>query len=433
VLQGSYFSEYTRESSIESDESTYQLIMNKKERLLSFEEPTEFIFSHSALREGWDNPNVFQICTLNRTVSTMRKRQEIGRGMRLAVDQDGRRVFDSEINTLTVVANQSYAEYVDQLQHEYQEDLGPDETPPDPENGRKRRTVELKDDFELDPHFQELWSKVSKRARYRINIDSSDLIETAADAVAAVDVPELNITVTTGQIDEISEDGTLNARQVGQGQDLAARRIGEIPNVTAEIAERTDLTRRTVRQILERAGNLAIALQGPFEYIERVSTAINEKKRKFLVDGVHYLELGDAYEMALFQNMESYQDNIVPIKSSIYDHVVFDSEVEKKFALAIDDMDEVRLFIKLPGWFTVTTPVGEYNPDWAIMLQTQDEFGEAQDRIALVRETKSTKETQLRRPTENDKVNCARRHFATIDVDFDDITDAKHLRDTIGD
>lgn len=431
TVQGSYFSSYTRESKIETDESAYELIMNRKERLLSFDEPTEFIFSHSALREGWDNPNVFQICTLNRTVSTIRKRQEIGRGMRLAVDQQGRRIFDREVNTLTVVANQSYAEYVDQLQHEYREDLEDGEAPPEPKDGRKRRMVELNEDFELDADFQELWSKVARRAQYRVRVDSQQLIESAAQAVAQIDIPELNISVVTGKIEEISEEGTLDVHQVGAGQYQAERRVQHVPNLAAEIANRTDLTRRTIRLILEQAGNLSVALCGPFEFIDRAAAAINAVKRKFLVDGVHYLELDDAYEMSLFQNLESYHDNVVPIQRSIYDHVVCDSGVEKKFARDLDDMDEVRLFVKLPGWFTVTTPVGEYNPDWAIMFQVQDEFGESRDRVALVRETKGTRDPNERRGTENDKITCARRHFAAIDVDFDDITDAAELRDSV--
>ena len=154
AVQGSYFSEYKSESYMESDADAYDLIMKDKERLLSFDEPTEFIFSHSALREGWDNPNIFQICTLNRTISTLRKRQEIGRGMRLAVDQTGERIFEKQVNILTVVANESYREYVDRLQDEYMAEVGAGQEPPEPKPARKRKTVRLKKGFELNPEFQ---------------------------------------------------------------------------------------------------------------------------------------------------------------------------------------------------------------------------------------------------------------------------------------
>ena len=225
AVQGSYFSAYKTESYMEADADAYDLIMRDKERLLSLDEPTAFIFSHSALREGWDNPNIFQICTLNRTLSTIRKRQEIGRGMRLAVDQEGDRVFDDQVNRLTVVANESYREYCEQLQGEYRDAFGTAQTPPQPKNARKRRTVHLKKGFELDPQFRALWAHVARRTRYRVELDTEALIAACAEAVAPIRVAPVQIRTDRVRIDQVREQGTLDYALVGQGAVEVAPRL----------------------------------------------------------------------------------------------------------------------------------------------------------------------------------------------------------------
>jgi type III restriction enzyme len=427
AVQGSYFSEYKSESYMESDADAYDLIMKDKERLLSFEEPTEFIFSHSALREGWDNPNIFQICTLNRTISTLRKRQEIGRGMRLAVDQTGERIFEKQVNILTVVANESYREYVDRLQDEYMAEVGAGQEPPEPKPARKRKTVRLKKGFELNPEFRELWERIAQRTRYRVQLDTEALIADCAGRVAEIRVEPVKVRVERGRIDEFGSEGRVRERLLGQGEQQVARAY-EIPNVTAELAAETHLTRRTLRRILQRAGNLDQIFVNPAAYLQRAAEVINQAKRRFLVDGVQYLEVDDHYRMSLFEDLQGYEDSLVPIEKSIYDHVIYDSEIEHDFALDLETMDEVKLFVKLPDWFTVPTPIGTYNPDWAVVWQVQDEFGETHERLYLVRETKGTLDEAERRATENMKIACARRHFGVLDVDYDDVVTVEDLR-----
>jgi len=431
-VQGSYFSEYKTESYMESDAGAYDLIMRDKERLLSLDEPVAFIFSHSALREGWDNPNIFQICTLNRTISAIRKRQEIGRGMRLAVDQDGERVFDEQVNRLTVVANESYREYVDRLQTEYVEEVGTGQAPPEPKNARQRRTVRLKKGFELDPEFEELWRRIARRTRYKIRLDTEALIAACAEAVRPIAIEPVKVRTVRGRVDRIRERGIFETSLLGEGA-VTVERAYEIPNVAARLAEETHLTRRTLREILTRAGNLGEVYHNPAEYIQRAAEAINRAKRRFLVEGVQYVGVGSTYEMSLFGDLEGYEDNLLPIEKSIYDHVIYDSGVERDFALALEAMDEVKLFIKLPDWFVVPTPIGEYNPDWAVVFWVQDAFGEGRfgnrrEKLYLVRETKGTLDEAERRATENMKIACARRHFGMLEVDYDDITVTGKLR-----
>ena len=429
-VQGSYFSEYKTESYMESDADAYDLIMRDKERLLSLDEPVEFIFSHSALREGWDNPNIFQICTLNRTISTIRKRQEIGRGMRLAVNQAGERVFDDQVNRLTVVANESYREYVDRLQKEYIDEVGSGQEPPQPKDARQRRTVRLKKGYELNPEFKELWRRVACRTRYRVRLDTDALIRACAEAIRPITIEPIKVRTERGRVDRIRERGMFETTLLGQGAvalDIAHR----VPNVTALLAEETNLTRRTLRRILEQAGNLDQVFHNPAEYIQRAGEAINRAKRRFLVDGVQYLEIEDGYEMSLFENLEGYADSLLPIEKSIYDHVIYDSRNERDFAEALEAMDEVKLFVKLPAWFTVPTPIGDYNPDWAIVFHIQDSFGETREKLYLVRETKATDDPEERRGLENLKIRCAGRHFETLDVDYDVATDARQFREKI--
>ena len=166
------------------DETAYNLIMRDKERLLSFEEPVAFIFTHSALREGWDNPNVFQICTLNQTGSEPRKRQEVGRGVRPSVDQTGSRIHDEQVNVLTVVANESYERYVAQYQSQIEQDYGSDGVPPPPPDRHKRGVARLRKEYTLRPEFQKLWERIKHKTRYAVRIDTELLL---TDAVEALD------------------------------------------------------------------------------------------------------------------------------------------------------------------------------------------------------------------------------------------------------
>ncbi|MBN1979468.1 MAG: DEAD/DEAH box helicase, partial [Anaerolineae bacterium] len=345
-------------------------------------------------------------------------------------DQAGERVFDEQVNRLTVVANESYREYVDRLQTEYVEEVGADQRV-EIKNARQRKTVQLKKGYELNPAFKELWQRVARRTRYRVQLDTEALIAACADAVRPIAIAPIQVRTDRVRVDHIREQGTFMTALLGQGA-VTVEREYEVPNVTAALAEETHLTRRTLRRVLERAGNLDQVFVNPAEYIQRAGEAINRAKRRFLVDGVQYLEADGHYEMSLFEDLQGYEDSLLRIEKSIYDRVIVDSKVERGFAEALEGMDEVKLFVKLPNWFTVPTPIGDYNPDWAIVFYVQDAFGETREKLYLVRETKGESvDVEKLRGAEELKIECARRHFGTVEVDYDVVSSAREMRERI--
>ncbi|WP_316213950.1 DEAD/DEAH box helicase family protein [Bradyrhizobium sp. SZCCHNR2032] len=484
----------------QADDDVYNLIMRDKEQLLSIEEPLRFIFSHSALREGWDNPNVFQICTLNETKSAMKKRQEIGRGLRLPVDQDGKRVFDETINKLYVMANESYEDFARALQTEYEEDcgvafgkvpltalaritravdgeevlIGKDaaeairqtlvaqkmlETdgrlgkafdpkamdfkltlPPeyadleasvvdllagyqierhirkdtDEKPNKLRKEVTLTDDF------KQLWDRIKPKTAYRIEFETDTLVARAVAAIKKMEKVEApKIKVIAGRV-EIRKGGV--AAEAVSAADEQSSNLGHgVPDILAYLQNETELTRSTLVRILKDSRRLGDFLVNPQRFMDQVALILKYELHRLLVDGIKYDRIGGTgpdseWEMVLFKNEELVNVlTALQVKKSIYNYVVYDSEVEREFAQKLDQREDIRLFVKLPDWFKVETPVGTYNPDWAI-VKHQDET------IYLVRETKGTKDFLKLRTTEADKVRCGQRHFEALGVPFAVVT-----------
>ena len=434
----------------EKDREAYELIMNAKERLLSFDEPVAFIFSHSALREGWDNPNIFQICTLNQSVSDVKKRQEVGRGVRLAVNQEGEREHEERLNVLTVVANESYEKFVAGLQSEialeYQaeiekrykksladlseaeraaiaEEYGEGILPPRPADARQRATAHMRKEYTLRPEFKELWERIKHKTRYAVTVDSRRLVRDVVHDLAQVDVQPPRVTISKVSL-EVREESVFYALQTSTAKSvksLAGRY--PLPNLVELIADLMKhasqplrLTRKTlleiVRALPERAQQEMI--ENPHEFAAEAVRAIKTRLADQLIEGIQYQKLNEWYEMSqLDTEIESWQVHMEPAQKAIYDQVVFDSEVERKFVQDLETMAEVQLYVKLPGWFTVPTPIGEYNPDWAIVWQPHDEHGEptGEPLLYLVAETKSTKARDQLRPDEARKIECGERHF----------------------
>ena len=378
------------------DEAAYNLIMKDKERLLSFDEPVSFIFSHSALREGWDNPNVFQICTLNQTTSEVKKRQEVGRGVRLAVDQQGDRVHDEKINVLTVVANESYERYVAVLQSEIaseyaaeiekrygkpiseltqkerrtiEEEYGKGLLPPVPSNARKRGVAKLRKEYTLKPEFKELWEKIRQKTRYAVKIDTEKLLE---DVLAELDKTEIeppHITITKGQV-LVEDEESFKAVRIGERAraypgDYALPNLIEImANLMEHTTPPVRLTRRTLLEIFNRAANKKAVLANPQGFATTAVRIMKEKLADHLVNGIHYEKIDERYEMTQWDpEIPSWEDYLMPAQRSVYDHVIFQSNKEKEFAEALDKRGDVKLYVKLPGLFVVDSPVGPYNPD----------------------------------------------------------------------
>lgn len=433
-VQAAYFAERRRKSGIveildsvtgesKADEAAYDLIMRDKERLLSFEEPVSFIFSHSALREGWDNPNVFQICTLNQTASEVKKRQEVGRGVRLAVDQNGNRVYDERVNVLTVVANESYERYVQTLQTEIEQEYGKEGLPPKPADARKRGTARLRKEYLLKPEFKELWERIKHKTRYVVKIDTENFL---ADVVPVVDEMEIRpprVTVTKAQVQVGAEDMFQVLQMSASKTVIGLAGHYPLPNlitIMENLMERTTppirLTRRTLLELFRRTCNKQSALENPHEFALGAVRIIKEKLADHLVNGIRYEKNGEWYEMSQLEGdeaIESWMEYLVPAEHSVYDHVVFESEVERAFVEGLENRDDVKLYFKLPRWFTVKTPVGDYNPDWALVMEERDEHGQAAGKplLYLVRETKAENWKTDLRPDERRKITCGERHF----------------------
>ena len=243
------------------DDTAYTLIMKDKERLLDINEPLRFIFSHSALREGWDNPNVFQICTLNETSSQMKKRQEIGRGLRLPVDIDGQRVHDDSINVLTVVANESYAEFSRKLQTEIEEEAGI-HFGGRIKNRDDRRVVRFQKSRALDPAFKELWDKIKHKTTYRIAIDTDKLVTESANELAQATIRKPNITDDKTLIDSMNSDRGFMVRETGFNTYAAARQTEvKIPNLLTDIQRQTQMTHQVIFDVLNQANWEAVVIR----------------------------------------------------------------------------------------------------------------------------------------------------------------------------
>jgi len=405
-----------------ADDEAYALIMQDKERLLSPDEPLRFIFTHSALREGWDNPNVFQICTLNETKSEIKKRQEIGRGLRLPVLESGERCFDASINRLTVIANEHYDEFAAKLQTEIEDECGV-KFEGRIINKKNTRTAKLKQGWRLNEDFKELWSRIKHKTRYAVDYQTDVLVARAAKNLAARDkIAPSRISVQKSGI-VMSGDGVeaqlLGVREA-EAKDYSALNV---PDMLGYLQSKTELTRKTIAGILLRSDRLSEVRQNPQQFLEQARQAIEAELHNLMIDGIKYERIsGQEYEMMLFEAEEitGALTSMIEVDNSIYDAVLFESEVERTFAEAMSMREDIKLFIKLPGWFKIETPIGTYNPDWAIVKQDDA-------KVYLVRETKSTKDQLKLRGSEWAKIQCGKAHFDTLGVDFAHIVSASEV------
>lgn len=426
------------------DDEAFNLIMREKERLLSFDEPVAFIFSHSALREGWDNPNVFQICTMREVGSDTERRQQVGRGVRLPVNQNGDRIQDEQINVLTVVASETYERFVGGLQSEIEREYGTEGVPPPPPNQRKRKTIKLRKQFLLKPEFMELWQKIKHKTRYSVQIDTAKLV---ADTVAELDeatISKPRITVSKANI-RVDEAEDFFEPIVLSGAKTAVDLAGRYPlpnliEVMESLMENTSppmrLSRRTLLEVFQKTAKRSEATENPHEF---AITAVNILKAKLadqMVNGIKYEKDGTWYEQTQFaEEIQTWEDYLVPSEeiagvggTHLYDGVKWDSPtIEKPFAESLEKMANVKLYIKLPDWFTIDTPIGRYNPDWAIVMDDPENH---EEQLFLVRETKGSLDLNDLRPDEKRKIICGRQHFGeALSTSYRVVTAAAELPD----
>ncbi|MBQ7477345.1 MAG: DEAD/DEAH box helicase family protein [Selenomonadaceae bacterium] len=493
-----------------ADDSTYNLIMKDKERLLSFDCKIRFIFSHSALKEGWDNPNVFQICTLNETKSTIKKRQEIGRGLRLCVNQSGERQYEPGINILTVMANESYDEFANALQKEYEEDgirfrvlevanfanilVASDKDQEEPcylgaenaekimdclkeqgyvdekgnvketlklaiqqdtfivaeefapykaqiqeicikacgtlpiHNKRERREATLNKEVFLSPDFKELWDKIKWKTTYRVDFSTDELLQKCRKQMALeLRVPSAKIIQTRADL-AVDADGVSTTVVADRAVDSFGH-SGALPDVVAYLQNETNLTRRTIVELLtgtrqDASGNwksfdeygnrLKDFQKNPQVFMEGTAKILRSVMKSMIVDGIRYQKIGDTeyYCQELFETEELkgyLETNMMESKKGIYNYVVYDSENERKFAAAFEQNEDVMLYAKLPDWFKISTPLGAYNPDWVLLVQQNGE-----KKLYFVLETKGNIDMDALRPTEREKIQCGKAHFKAL-------------------
>lgn len=424
-----------------ADDETFRLIMQDKERLLDTAIPLRFIFSHTALREGWDNPNVFQICTLNETRSDIKKRQEIGRGLRLCVDQTGARNLDRSVNRLTVIANEAYEVFSKALQSEIEEDCGVI-FEGRIKNARERVKVSLKDKWLEDAQFLALWEKIKYRTEYRVHYSTQQLIANCTAALQEMPAIEKPAIYREKNIVRFIRDSKGNLIGLGGEQKGSKEKIVKdvnyaIPDFVAYIQSKTELTRDTITQIIIQSGRLAEIFSNPQLFMDTVVRLIQQEFDRIKINGIRYEKMGGTvYEMKLFEaaEIEQYLENLIAVKEqakTLYNYVPIDSlsTPEKKFAEDCDSRDDILFYVKLPKTFRIKTPVGPYNPDWALIKKEDGE----ETSIYFVAETKdpeAAKNRTLLRDTERMKIACAEKHFKVIDnVHYKVVGSVSELKD----
>jgi type III restriction enzyme len=528
-------SKIKRSETTTDDVDAYDLIMKNKELLLDRDpnrSPVRFIFSHSALREGWDNPNVFQICTLKQSSSEVRKRQEVGRGLRLCVNQYGERMDANilgnevhDINVLTVIASESYDSFARGLQNEIAEAVSdrPRAVTPElfinkiikdslgneqvvdsdlarsihydliingyidrkgaltdkyyedkanmqikvadevtdsaasvieildsvydsramlPENARSNN-VELhfdEDKFAM-PEFKALWDRINSKSVYVVDFDTDELVEKSiASLEKNLRVSKIYFRVESGEMQDIKsreelENGVSFIKDQSTNYGSLVRVNSNVPyDLVGKIVEGTELTRRDVIRILQgiKPNIFNQFKDNPEEFILKAISLINDEKATAIIEHITYDVLEDRYDKNVFTDptIKGRLDvNAMKAKKHLYDHVVYDSSNEQKFATELDTNTDVAVYVKLPDGFYISTPVGKYNPDWAIAF-----YRGSVKHIYFVAETKGSMNSMQLRLVEESKIHCAREHFKAIsngDVVYDVVDSYKSLLDIV--
>jgi type III restriction enzyme len=486
------------QSSRDDAERAYNLIMKDKERLLSFDTKLKFIFSHSALREGWDNPNVFQICALREIGTERERRQTIGRGLRLCVNQQGERIRGFDINTLTVIANESYEEFAEKLQKEIEDETGirfgiveehqfagvtvtdakgvlkpigfeesqaiwkhlkaegyldPKGKVQDPlrtalkegkvkvpgqfeaqraqiteilrklagrleiKNRDERVTIKTRQAVLESEGFRALWDRIKHKTTYRVEFDNEKLIAGCAAAlkegppIAKTRVHIRKADIAIGKAGVEAKEKETSAPITLDEADI------ELPDLLTDLQDKTQLTRRSIVRILKESGRLDDFKRNPQDFIELAAETINRTKRMALVDGIKYQRLGDDhyYAQELFRTEElmGYLKQSLEVTKGVYERVIYDSAgIEKGFAEDLEKNSAVKVYAKLPSWFKVPTPLGSYNPDWAVLIEK-----DGAERLYFVVETKGSLFKDDLRDKEGAKIHCGKQHFKAIAVD----------------
>lgn len=338
---------------------------------------------------------------MNETKSDIKKRQEIGRGLRLAVDQTGRRTYDQNINRLTVIANESYDDFAKALQKEIEDDCGV-EFKGKIKNKRQRTAIKYRKEFEADPKFLEIWENLKKKTTYRVDYKTDELITLAAKAIKVL--PEIKApSIRSTKVQISMNDEGVDTMYAGDKVESYGGYSWKIPDVLGYIQSKTELTRSTIEEILSKSGRIGDILTNPQLFLDLSTKAIKRTLYDLMIDGIKYQKIGGSgYEMALFeaQELEVYLNDlsfkVTDTSKTIYEeYVPLDSGAESMFAQDCETSDQIKFYFKLPNWFKIPTPIGNYNPDWALVFEDDNLPGGKAGRIYFVAETKDTGTPQV--------------------------------------
>lgn len=468
------------------DKTTYDKIMKDKEKLISFNEKLSFIFSHSALKEGWDNPNVFQICTLNETKSDIKRRQEIGRGLRLCVNQDGERVYDEKVNILSVFTNDSYEDFIENLQKEMINEgivfgvvepflfasieeldktisrkifdllinenvinskgklenkerneiynilsnsglvkteqidsilqiLENSTKKLNIKNGRNNKTNYFKKEVLESEDFKKLWDMISTKTIYNVSFDSKEYISSTIDNIIKniEDIETTKLITEHAKVDmkrsgiEAKNAGTSSVKSINDS-DINVKLI----DIVSDIEFATKLTKKTIIEIISEKEIINALKQNQEIAKKLIIQQMNQQKQKLMVEGIEYIKTNDYYEQKLLEENYDFildEEYTIDTKDSDkypYQYIEIDkSNIEKQFGIDSLNSDVIKKFIKLPRKFVIKTPLGTYNPDWALYDDEQ---------VIFVAETKGTTEKIQLRYSEDQKIECGKKHFEAV-------------------
>lgn len=437
-LQGYYFAQNSKgefadnEGGLKEQKKIYELILQRKDELLTLGNPVEFVFSHSALGVGWDNPNVFNIATLNTAYSEIRKRQEIGRGLRICVNQEGQRVYDTPnteetalINQLTVIPNESYESFVSQYQKEISDMYGTSSAGAEITHthmGKPRNEVHFKrnTDETLNQAFKRFWASMAKKTNYTVFFDEPSLIKNCIKQINQITLPDYVLEATSYTIQEISETGrkdtfggTVRRKQTGTFMPL---------DLLDELSENTGLAETTLFEIVKKLTNHAEWVKNPPRFVQEAATIIRNIELDELFRGLAYKPTGESYPFDFqdfIKNIERSKYVETP-KKGVFDKMLVDSYIEDFFARDIDDDPEVLCFLKLPSWYKIKTPIGEYEPDFGLVMKHKRLETGAESEYYFVIETKGTDNLHDKKAlseSEVYKIKCAIKHFESLGVE----------------
>ena len=439
AAQGFYFAkttqgEYTdKEDACRKNKEIFDEILHNKQRLLSFESPIDFIFSHSALGVGWDNPNVFGIATLNESYSENKKRQEIGRGLRICVNQSGERVYDSaetpeeeQINQLTIVPNETYENFARSYQQEYEEQYGIGGNIPKPKHTHKgkrlnRVTFKLKKDETFMSIFRRFWNVVARKTTYRIHMDEEELIRRSIESLNEIRINDYILEVQSMRITDISN---LNNAEYYGSQSYVGRAKFNPHDLVEEISEKTGLCYTSVLKIVAGINNQGQYIKNPPVFMEQAVFKIRQVQLDELVRCIEYTPTGNVYEFKFDDfSKDGCEDWIATPNHGVWDKSLYDSLYEKEFAKEADKITntEVLCFLKFPSWYKIPTPIGNYEPDFGVVLHKRLLSSPNDDKeyyfVVEIKGTDDINDTRALTPHEIGRIKCAVKHFKSLGIE----------------